>query len=154
MLIAFLLMSSMASRSFLNMSGCCSYLVDMYCFIAAAIETALLLRNGRKRMLLPITLACLRSIFRIPYEAISSVWRTKGKLFPSPEESPTPLQFPRCPRVMSDRCRYLIRLLARQAPEPLFSRTASSSRNNAISRDHSRRRHSGKRMYRAQIERL
>ena len=43
---------SIDSRSFLNISGCWSYFVEMYCFIAADIETALVLRNGRKRIFL------------------------------------------------------------------------------------------------------
>ena len=43
---------SIASMSRVNMSGCWSYLVEMYCLMAADNEAECVLRNGRKRMLL------------------------------------------------------------------------------------------------------
>lgn len=44
--------ASMTSRSCLNMSGCWSYLLEMYCFIASEREMEFVLRKGRERMLL------------------------------------------------------------------------------------------------------
>lgn len=42
----------MTSKSCLNISGCCSYLIDMYCFIASDNGRFVAFRNGRKSMLL------------------------------------------------------------------------------------------------------
>lgn len=44
--------SSMTSRSCLNISGCWSYLLDMYCFIAPESAKLCVFRKGKKRILL------------------------------------------------------------------------------------------------------
>src|SRR5437764_5491896 len=52
--------ASMTSRSCLNISGCWSYLLEMYCFMAADKARVLVLRNGRNRILLRVLLAWRR----------------------------------------------------------------------------------------------
>lgn len=44
--------ASMTSRSCLNISGCWSYLLEMYCLIAAERAMLVDLRKGRERILL------------------------------------------------------------------------------------------------------
>lgn len=51
-LIASALSLSIASISFVNISGCWSYFVEMYCLIAPDHETECVFRKGMKRMLL------------------------------------------------------------------------------------------------------
>jgi len=43
---------SMVSRSCLNISGCWSYLVEIYCLIAADSDTEWVLRKGKKSIFL------------------------------------------------------------------------------------------------------
>ena len=58
---------SIVSRSCWNISGCWSYFVDIYCFIALESETVWVRRKGRASMLpevLGIMLVTLKNLYR------------------------------------------------------------------------------------------